>query len=353
MSRRREFITLLGGAVTWPLVASAQQLGGRPARIGFLRASPPPEATMAALRRGLAQQGYEEEKNFILVPGWADGDLSRLPELAKALVTNGVDLILTDGTVTARAARVATATVPIVMAGGLDPIQAGLAESLSRPGGNVTGFTTQTIDVTGKMFEILAETMRGLGRVGVINPRGVGTPFRAAEAKAAQALGLELKYIEVDGPGAEAIDVAMRQTAGEAQAAVMRGTPFFSSTQRKLIVEAAAAHRLPTIYETREFVDDPDGTRPVDPSRHGVCRHPIRTEPATTRNRRHRWLALRTRHPSRNRRLAAAGRSRAHNRTQPRQSPCSRRGPSQGPQGKSCVRAIAWETIPTTATWTL
>jgi hypothetical protein len=88
--------------------------------------------------------------------------------------------------------------------------------------------------------------------------------------------------------------------------------------------------------------DDPDGARPVDPSRHGVCRHPIRTEPANTRNRRHRWLALRTRHPSRNRRLAAAGRSRAHNRTQPRQSPCSRRGPSQGPQAKSCVRAIAW-----------
>src|SRR6266511_3608356 len=81
---------------------------------------------------------------------------------------------------------------------------------------------------------------------------------------------------------------------------------------------------------------------PLIPSRHGVCRHPIRTEPATTRNRRHRWLALRTRHPSRNRRLATAGRSRAHNRTQPRQSPCSRRGPSQGPQAKSCVRAIAW-----------
>jgi ABC-type uncharacterized transport system substrate-binding protein len=255
MSRRREFITLLGGAVTWPLVASAQQLGGRPARIGFLRASPPPEATMAALRRGLAQQGYEEAKNFILVPGWADGNLNRLPELAKALVTNGVDLILTDGTVTARAARVFTATVPIVMAGGLDPIQAGLAESLSRPGGNVTGFTTQVIEVTGKMFEILAEIMHGLGRVGVINPRGVGMPFRAAEAKAAQALGLELKYIEMDGPGAEAIDAAMRQTVGEAQAAVMRGTPFFSPTQRKLIVERAAAHRLPTMYETREFVE--------------------------------------------------------------------------------------------------
>jgi putative ABC transport system substrate-binding protein len=252
--RRRQFITLLGGATAWPLAARAQQIG-RPARVGFLRASPPPEGTLAALRRGLAEQGYEEAKDFVLVPGWGDGNLDRLPELAKALVTNGVDLILTDGTVTARAARAATATIPIVMAGGLDPIQAGLGDSLARPGGNVTGFTTQVIDVTGKMFQILAEIMPGLVRVGVINPRGVGTPFRTAEAEAAQALGVELKYIEMDGPGAEAIDAAMRRTVGEAQAAVMRGTPFFSPTQRKLIVERAAAHQLPIMYETREFVE--------------------------------------------------------------------------------------------------
>ena len=92
--------------------------------------------------------------------------------------------------------------------------------------------------------------------------------------------------------------------------------------------------------------NDPDGARPVDPSRHGVCRHAIRTEPANPSNRRHWWLALRTRHPGRNRRLATAGRSRAHNRTQPRQSPCSRRELSQRPQGKSCVRAIACKTVP-------
>ena len=253
--RRRDFITLLGGAAAaWPLAARGQQIG-QPARVGFLRASPPPEGTLAALRRGLAEQGYEEAKSFVLVPAWADGSLERLPALAKALVTNGIDLILTDGTVTARAARAATATIPIVMAGGLDPIQAGFADSLSRPGGNVTGFTTQVIDVTGKMFEILAEIMHGLARVGVITPRGTGTPFRAAEAKAARALGLELKYVEIDGPGVDAIDAAMRRAAGEAQAALMRGTPFFSPTQRQLLVERAAAHRLPTMYETRDFVE--------------------------------------------------------------------------------------------------
>jgi putative ABC transport system substrate-binding protein len=252
--RRRAFIALLGGAAAWPLAARAQQMG-RPARVGFLRASPPPESTLAALRHGLAEQGYEEAKNVVLVPAWADGNLDRLPGLAKALVTNGVELILTDGTVTARAARAATATIPIVMAGGLDPIQAGLADSLSRPGGNVTGFTTQVIDVTGKMFEILAEIVHGLARVGVMTPRGTGAPFRAAEAKAAQALGLELEYVEIDGPGVDAIDAAMRRTAGEAQAALMRGTPFFSPTQRQLLVERAAAHRLPIMYETRDFVE--------------------------------------------------------------------------------------------------
>src|SRR5262245_44116045 len=89
--------------------------------------------------------------------------------------------------------------------------------------------------------------------------------------------------------------------------------------------------------------DDPDGARSIDPSWHGVCRHPIRTEPANPCNRRHRRLALWTQHPRRNRRLAAAGRSRAHNRPQSRQSACSHRGLSQGPQGKSRVRAIAWE----------
>ena len=102
--RRRAFITMLGGAAAaWPLAARAQQ-SGVPV-IGFLRASPPPEATVAALRRGLAERGYVEGQSFILVPSWADGNLDRLPELAMALVTKGVDIILTDGTGPARAAR--------------------------------------------------------------------------------------------------------------------------------------------------------------------------------------------------------------------------------------------------------
>jgi putative ABC transport system substrate-binding protein len=166
-----------------------------------------------------------------------------------------VDLILTDGTGTARAARAVTATIPIVIAGGLDPVQAGLAVSLARPGGNVTGFTTQVIEITGKTFEILTEMLHGIVRIAVISPKGLGESFRVTEAQVAQALRLELKYVYIDGPGAHAIDVAMHQAVQQSQAAAVRGSPFLSFRQRKLIVERAAAHKLPTMYETREFVE--------------------------------------------------------------------------------------------------
>jgi ABC-type uncharacterized transport system substrate-binding protein len=253
--KRRKFITLLGGAAAaWPFTARAQQTGGS-ARIGFLRASAPPNHTMVALRSGLAEYGYVEGKNLTLVPSWGDGNLDRLTELAEALVTARVDLILTDGTGTARAARTATTIIPIVMAGGNDPVQGGLAASLSRPGGNVTGFTTQVIEVTGKTFEIFTEILPGLVRVGVINPRGAGAPFRAPEAKAAQTLGLELKYFELANLEAQTVDAAMRQAHEQVQAAMVRGSPFLSSAQRKLIVERAVEHRLPTMYETRDFVE--------------------------------------------------------------------------------------------------
>src|SRR6266511_5392874 len=123
--RRREFITLFGGAAAWPLAARAQQ-ARQPARLGFLRAAPPPDHIIAALRRGLAEHGYHEGTNFTFVPVWGDGNLDRLPELARSLVATGVDVILTDGTATARAAHAVTVVVPIVMAGGNDPVRAGL-----------------------------------------------------------------------------------------------------------------------------------------------------------------------------------------------------------------------------------
>jgi putative ABC transport system substrate-binding protein len=251
--RRREFITLLGGAAAWPLAVRAQQPS---ARIGFLRAAPPPDATLMALRRGLAELGYVEGQRYTLVPSWADGNREHLPDLARALVLQGVDIIIADGTDTARAAKAATESIPVVMAGGLDPVQGGLAKTLSRPGGNVTGFTTQVIDTTGKAFELVSELIVGITRIAVINPKGGGFPFRAAEAEAAKRLKLDLRYVDIDDLNAEAIDAAIRTAAAQgAQAAIMRGSPFMSTPQRRLAVESARTHRLPTMCETREWVE--------------------------------------------------------------------------------------------------
>jgi ABC-type uncharacterized transport system substrate-binding protein len=258
--RRREFFTLLGGAATssalCPLGAAAQQPPSRVPRLGFLRASPAPDSTMAALRRGLSDQGYLEGQSYVLVTSWGDGKLDRLPELAKALVASGVDVILTDGTQTAREARAATDTIPIILAGGLDPVKAGLATNLRRPDRNVTGFTTQVIDLTSKLFEILGDLVPGLTSIAIVNPKGAGAPFRDAEKAAAQSLNVRLKYFEIDGPEAPQIDRIVGQAvANKVQGLVVRGSPFFSTPQRKVIADRVAAHRIPAIYETREFVE--------------------------------------------------------------------------------------------------
>lgn len=211
---------------------------------------------MKALRRGLSDQGYLEGQSYVLVPSWGDGKLDHLPQLAKALVSSGVDVILTDGTQTAREARAATDTIPIILAGGLDPVKAGLATNLRRPDRNVTGFTTQVIDLTSKMFEILSDLVPGLTSVAIFSPKGAGAPFHVAEKAAAQSLNVRLKYFEIDGPEAVTIDRALGQAvADRVQAVVIRGSPFFSTPQRKVIADRVAAHRIPAIYETREFVE--------------------------------------------------------------------------------------------------
>src|SRR5436309_4507173 len=128
--RRRKFITLLGGAAAaWPLAARAQQ-PEQMRRVGFLRAAPPPERQLEAFLRGLVDHGWVQGRNFVLVPQWGDGNVARLPELAVTLVNAGVDIILAEGVITARAARAVTATIPIVMTSGADPFVGGLVQSL-------------------------------------------------------------------------------------------------------------------------------------------------------------------------------------------------------------------------------
>jgi putative ABC transport system substrate-binding protein len=249
--RRRDLITgIAGSAAAWPLAARAQQ-PERMRRIGFLRAAPPPERELDAFLRALADRSYVQGRNFVLVPQWGDGNVARLPELAVALVNAAVDIIVAEGTIVARAAAAVTTTVPIVMVGAADPFAGGLVKSLSHPGGNVTGFSSLDIDIASKVFEVLKEMVPGLKRIAVLATRTIWTLFAPTQDQAAKVLGVELSYIDMPQP--EAAGAAMRQAlAAGAQGAVVRGGPFFSAVQRRVIIDSAAELRLPVIYERRD-----------------------------------------------------------------------------------------------------
>jgi putative tryptophan/tyrosine transport system substrate-binding protein len=252
MSSRREFITLLGGAAAavWPVGAQGQS-AQRIWRIGFLRAAPPSESELGAFLRALAAQGYVQGRNFVLVPQWGDGNVERLSELAIAMVNQGTDIIVTEGTIVVQAAAAVTWTVPIVTTSAADPFMGGLIKNLSRPGGNVTGFASMERDVSSKVFEILKEMVPGLDRIAVLATRPVWAVFASGQDQAAKALGIEYRFIDMPRP--EAANTAMLQAvAVGAKGAVVRGSPFFSSAHRRLIIESAAEHRLPTIYERRD-----------------------------------------------------------------------------------------------------
>jgi len=248
VSSRREFITLLGGAAApWPLAARAQQ-PERMRRVGFLRAAPPSERELEALLRGLVDHGWVQGRNFVLLPQWGDGNVARLPELAVALMNTNVDIIVVDGVTTARAARAVTATIPIVMTASADPFVGGFVQSLARPGGNVTGLSAMSAEIAGKVLEIFKDLIPGLTRVAIVVPREVRTMFASAEDQAAKALGIDLIYIDLPAP--EAAGAAMRQAlSAGVQGAVLRIGPFFSSTQRRTMIELAAELRLPVMWD--------------------------------------------------------------------------------------------------------
>jgi hypothetical protein len=161
--KRREFITLLGGAAaTWPHAVRAQQ-PAKVKRIGLLRGAPQPEHELTAFLRALAERGYVQGRNFVLVPQVGDGSPGQLPELAAALVNQGVDIIVTEGGLAVRAAAGASSTIPIVTASAADPFLGGLVKNLSHPGGNITGFVSMERDISSKVFGILKEMLPALG----------------------------------------------------------------------------------------------------------------------------------------------------------------------------------------------
>jgi len=252
--RRREFITLVGSAAAWPLAARAQQPPARPV-IGVLSPISPAAAVrnVEALRTGLRDLGYSEDRNIILDLRYADGAIERLPKLAAELVALNPAVIVAGSPAAALAVRDATQTIPIVMNSSPDPVALGLASSLARPGGNVTGFWWGDQTLVGKRLELLKEAVPGIMRVGFIVR--VDDPTGADEIKeipiVSSALGLTLRVFEVressEFEGAFATSVREK-----VQGMCINSSPLFVSHRAELAALAARA-RLPAVYGFREF----------------------------------------------------------------------------------------------------
>jgi putative ABC transport system substrate-binding protein len=252
--RRRDFITLLGGAAAiWPLAARAQQ-GAVPV-IGFLNsASQEADAFRgAAFRQGLAQTGFVDGRNVAIEYRWAEDHYDRLPALAVELVRRNVAVIFANGPAVL-AAKAATATIPIVFQTGGDPVRAGLVESLSRPGHNLTGATNLNVELGPKRLELLHELVPGAVSVAaLINPSNpsVAAALTTDLPLAARALGLQLHFVRAGSE--QEIDMAFATLARlRAEALLIGNDPFFN-TRSELLGSLALGNGLPTIYQYREF----------------------------------------------------------------------------------------------------
>ena len=192
--KRRDFITLLGGAAAaWPLAARAQQ-PERMRRIGVLWPGAPPDKWDEAFRQGLRALGYMDGRNILLEYRWAEGKQERLPVLAQELVRLGVDVIVTISAPAIIAVKQATTTIPIVFAGTSDPVRTGFAASLARPGGNLTGLSLMAPDLAGKRLELIKSVVPTISRVAMLwNGSDEGMAIRVREAQlAAPAMRLTL-----------------------------------------------------------------------------------------------------------------------------------------------------------------
>jgi len=253
--RRRQFITLLGGAAAaWPLAARAQQVS-MPV-VGVLYSGSPEmfETLISAFRRGLNEVGYVEGRNVALELRLAEGRYDRLPALAADLVRRQVAVIFTaGGQNSAFAAKANTATIPIVFTTGGDPVRSGLIASLNRPGGNVTGVTNLTAEREPKRLEILHELVPTADRIAVlVNPAYQDVELRVDEIQAAsRTIGKQIHVVQASTENA--INMAFAALAqARAGALLVSSDPFFFG-RRHQIVALAARYAVPAIYQWREF----------------------------------------------------------------------------------------------------
>jgi putative tryptophan/tyrosine transport system substrate-binding protein len=253
--RRREFITLLGGAAAvWPIAARAQQ-PPMPV-IGFLNTRAPEQDAhlLAAFRLGLRENGYVEGRNVTIEYRWAEGHYDRLPALAADLARRQVTVIAANSQATV-AAKAITSTIPIVFITGADPVQVGFITSLNRPGGNLTGVTSLDTELGRKRLQLLHELLPKAGTIAVlVNPTFPGSDIQTRDLQsAASALGLQL-HVLYASTERDINTVFTDLTRLQANGLVIGNDPFFNSWSEQLGA-LALRHRMPAIYEFRAFVE--------------------------------------------------------------------------------------------------
>ena len=249
-------MTLIGSTAVWPLTAQAQQ----PAMpvVGFLRVTSPADSThlVAAFRQGLREAGFVEGQNVVIEYRWAEGQYDRLPALAVDLVQRKVAVITATSVPAALTAKAATSTVPIVFIIGVDPVRTGLVASLNRPGGNVTGVTFTTVDLTSKRLGQLHELVPKAELIGVLlDPNQMEGGMFAQQLQDAEAAAATIgrRVLAVKAASAGEFNAAFSTIVQAGVGALLvGGGPFFTS-QRQRLALLSARHAIPTSYAEREF----------------------------------------------------------------------------------------------------
>jgi ABC-type uncharacterized transport system substrate-binding protein len=255
--KRREFITLLGGAAAWPLVVRAQQLE-RKRRIGVLMAfaetDPEAQPRVNAFERGLQEWGWTKEQNLVIDYRWTGADLPKTRSYAGELVRSAPELIIANSTPVLAALRQETDSIPIVFVQVIDPVTRGFVATLARPGGNITGFTNFEFPMGSKWVQILKEVAPSAARVATIfNPETApyGEQFFRQIRSAASSLNIEA--IDASARHPAELERLLAEVAAKPNSAVIVMPGGFTSAHRNLIIEIASRHRLPAIYPFRYF----------------------------------------------------------------------------------------------------